>query len=141
MSDTKVRRAGGGLRGFRSRIDANPTMRLTYRIVIGVVGTLVLIAGIIAIPYPGPGWLIVFAGLGILATEFTWARRTLTYARGKYNAWTAWLGRQSTFVRLLVLGMTGLIVLATLYLLGAFYLVAGWVGLEQLTWLKSPIFG
>lgn len=53
---------------------------------------LVLVVGVIAIPYPGPGWLIVFAGLAILATEFDWARRVLRYARGKYDAWTAWLG-------------------------------------------------
>lgn len=143
MSTTppKVRRAGGGIRGFRSRIDGNPTMRSTYRIVIGAVGTIVLIAGIVAIPYPGPGWLIVFAGLGILATEFAWARRVLRYARSKYDTWTAWLGRQSMSVRLLVLGLTGLIVLATLYLLNAIYLVAGWVGLEHWTWLQSPFFG
>ena len=65
----------------------------------------------------------------------------LRYARGKYDAWTAWLGRQSVPVRLLVLGLTGLIVVATLYLLNAFYLLAGWVGLEQWTWLQSPFFG
>ena len=140
MSDTKVRRAGGGLRGFRSRIDANPTMRSAYRITVGVVGTIVVIVGIIAIPYPGPGWLIVFAGLGILATEFTWARRTLTYARAKYDAWTAWLGRQSLFVKLLVLAATAAVVVAMLYLLGAFYLFAGWLGLESWTWLQSPLF-
>ena len=141
MGNTKVRRAGGGLRGFRTRIDSRPAMRSTYRILIGVLGTIVLVAGIVAIPYPGPGWLIVFAGLGILATEFAWARRVLRYARGKYDAWTAWLGRQTPLVRVLVIGVTGLIVVATLYLLNAFYLLAGWVGLESWTWLQSPIFG
>ncbi len=139
-SPPKVRRAGGGFRGWRSRIDHNPTMRSSYRIVIGTVGTIVLIVGIIAIPYPGPGWLIVFAGLGILATEFAWARRVLRFTRRKYDAWTAWLGRQSMPVRLLVLGLTGLIVVLTLYLLNAFSLLAGWVGLEQWTWLQSPLF-
>ncbi len=139
-SPPKVRRAGGGFRGWRSRIDHNPTMRSSYRIVIGTVGTIVLIVGIIAIPYPGPGWLIVFAGLGILATEFAWARRVLRFTRRKYDAWTAWLGRQSMPVRLLVLGLTGLIVVVTLYLLNAFSLLAGLVGLEQWTWLQSPLF-
>lgn len=106
----------------------------------GVLGTLVLILGIVAIPYPGPGWLIVFAGLAILASEFAWAKRVLRYARGKYDAWTGWLGRQSVVVRMAVLAGTGLIVLATLYLLGALYLVAGWVGLDGWTWLQSPFF-
>jgi uncharacterized protein (TIGR02611 family) len=101
---------------------------------------LVLAAGLIAIPYPGPGWLIVFAGLAILASEFVWARRLLHYARGKYDAWIDWVSAQHLFVRLAVLAATALVVLATLYLLNAFYLVAGWVGLEEWTWLKSPLF-
>ncbi len=115
-------------------------LRRTYRVGVGVLGAAVLALGIIAIPYPGPGWLIVFAGLAILASEFTWARRALHYARGRYDAWTDWLGRQSMAVRLAVLGLTGLVVLATLYLLGALYLVAGWVGLDGWTWLRSPFF-
>jgi uncharacterized protein (TIGR02611 family) len=108
---------------------------------VGVLGALVLAGGVVAIPYPGPGWLIVFAGLAILGSEFTWAKRVLRFARGKYDAWTEWLGRQNLFVKLLVLAATGLIVLATLWLLNALYLVAGWVGLDEWTWLKSPILG
>jgi hypothetical protein len=60
---------------------------------------------------------------------------------GKYDAWTAWLGRQTLVVRLLVLTATALIVLATLYLLNAFGMIAGWVGLGHWTWLRSPLFG
>ncbi|MBC8091339.1 MAG: TIGR02611 family protein [Pseudonocardia sp.] len=126
--------------GFRARIDEKPALRRAYRIGVGVLGALVLALGIVAIPYPGPGWAIVFVGLAILASEFAWAKRVLHYARGKYDAWTAWLGRQSMIVRLAVIGLTGLIVLATLYLLGALYLVAGWVGLGGWTWLQSPFF-
>jgi uncharacterized protein (TIGR02611 family) len=127
--------------GFRARIEARPTMRLAWRIAVGVVGAAVLALGIIAIPYPGPGWLIVFAGLAILASEFEWAQRVLHYARGKYDAWTDWLGRQSLPVRVLVLTATALIVVATLWLLNAFWMVAGWVGLAEWTWLRSPLLG
>lgn len=105
-----------------------------------MVGAVVLALGVIAIPYPGPGWAIVFVGLAILASEFAWARRVLRYARRRYDAWTDWLGRQSVAVRLMVLGLTGLVVLTTLYLLGALHLVAGWVGLDGWTWLQSPFF-
>ena len=35
-------------------------LNLTYRIIVGVVGALVLAGGIVAIPFPGPRWLIVF---------------------------------------------------------------------------------
>lgn len=98
-----------------------------------------LVVGVIAIPYPGPGWLIVFAGLAILATEFTWAKRLLHYARGKYDAWNAWQRRQHWFVRLGILALTGLIVVTTVWLLGAFYYLAQVLGLGHWTWLQSPI--
>jgi uncharacterized protein (TIGR02611 family) len=125
---------------LRARIEANPSLRRTYRVGVAVLGGIVLVAGVAMIPYPGPGWLVVFAGLAILATEFHWARRVLHFARGKYDAWTDWLGRQTLLVRLAVLALTGLVVLATLYLLNAFYLVAGLVGLGDWTWLQSPFF-
>ena len=73
------------LRHLRARVRGNPRANLIWRIIVGVLGGLVLVAGIIAIPYPGPGWLIVFAGLAILATEFTWARRVLRFARHHYD--------------------------------------------------------
>jgi uncharacterized protein (TIGR02611 family) len=124
---------------FRARLDANPMLRRLYKVGVAVVGGLVLVAGVLMIPYPGPGWVVVFAGLAILATEFSWARRVLTYARGRYDAWTAWLGRRSWPVKILVLAGTGVIVLLTLWLLGALALVAGWIGLDW-TWLRSPLF-
>ena len=44
-------------------------------------GFIVLIIGIMAIPLPGPGWLIVAAGLTILAKDVAWADRLLRYVR------------------------------------------------------------
>lgn len=121
-------------------VDRSATTRLAWRIGVGVVGGLVLAGGVVMIPYPGPGWLVVFAGLAILAVEFPWARRVLHYARGKYDAWTDWLKRQSLFVRLLILALTGLIVMVTIWLLNGFALLGGWVGIDW-PWLASPIFG
>jgi uncharacterized protein (TIGR02611 family) len=125
--------------GLRARLDANPTLRVLWRVGVAVVGGAVVITGLILVPYPGPGWLIVFGGLAILATEFEWARRLLHYARGYYDRWTAWLGRQSWPIKLLVLAGTCLVVLLMLWVLGALSLVAGWIGLDW-TWLRSPIF-
>lgn len=48
-----------------------------WRILVGVIGGLVTVIGAIALVAPGPGWLIIFAGLGILATEFAWADKAL----------------------------------------------------------------
>ncbi|MHC1563182.1 TIGR02611 family protein [Actinomycetospora sp. C-140] len=127
------------LRHFRARVRGNPKANKAWRLGIGILGTVVLCVGVVAIPYPGPGWLIVFAGLGILATEFTWAGRLLRFARRHYDRWMAWVGRQNIVVKALLGLLTCAVVLATLWLLGAFYLVAKVVGLGGWTWLQSPI--
>ena len=72
-----------------------------YRIVVAVVGLAILAVGIVAIPYPGPGWAIVFVGLGILATEFDWARRLLAYAKERYDTVMDWFRRQGRWVQVL----------------------------------------
>jgi uncharacterized protein (TIGR02611 family) len=44
-------------------------------------GVTVVIIGIIALPLPGPGWLIIAGGLTILAKDVAWADRALRYIR------------------------------------------------------------
>ena len=92
---------------FRQFFARHRTLDLTYRVVVAVIGTAVVVGGIILIPLPGPGWLIVFGGLAILATEFEWAGRLLDFARRHVRAWTRWVGRQSLLVRALI-GLLGL---------------------------------
>ena len=106
-----------GRGGLRARIRRNPVGRQVYRVVVGVVGTAIVVLGLVLIPFPGPGWLIVFAGLAVLATEFTWAQRLLDYARRRVGEWTAWLGRQNGVVRALVVLAIFLVVLAIFWLL------------------------
>ncbi len=36
-----------------------------------------LLAGLIMLVAPGPGWLTIALGLAVLAAEFVWARRLL----------------------------------------------------------------
>jgi uncharacterized protein (TIGR02611 family) len=93
---------------FRQFFARHRTLDLTYRIVVAAIGTAVVIGGIALIPLPGPGWLIVFGGLAILATEFEWAGRLLDFARRKVRGWTHWVGRQSLLVRGLI-GLVGLL--------------------------------
>jgi uncharacterized protein (TIGR02611 family) len=122
----------------RRRIASNPVLNLSYRIAVGVIGTAVLVVGIVTIPYPGPGWLIVFAGLGILGSEFVWAHRLLHFAKAKYDAFMDWFAKQSIVVKALSALATMLIVLATLWVLGTFSLVGGWFGIEH-SILESPL--
>jgi uncharacterized protein (TIGR02611 family) len=56
-------------------------VRTARRLGVLLVGTGLIILGIILIPLPGPGWAVVIAGLAVLATEFTWAERLLNYTK------------------------------------------------------------
>lgn len=123
---------------WRDRLRERPAADLAYRIGVGVVGTLVFAVGILAIPYPGPGWAIVFVGLGILATEFDWARRLLGWVRERYDRAMDWFKRQGLWVQILGAVFTFAIVIATLWLFGALNFAAGLVGIEA-PWLQSPI--
>jgi uncharacterized protein (TIGR02611 family) len=89
-------------------IRANPLGDLAVKILIGALGAIVVAVGIVLIPLPGPGWLIVILGLTIWAIEFVWARHVLRFTRDKLRSWTRWVGRQSLFVRFLI-GLAGLV--------------------------------
>jgi len=119
--------------GWRRRIAARKSLEAPYRLGVGLVGGLVVAVGIVAIPLPGPGWLIVFAGLFVLATEFLWAERVLEYARHRVEGWTDWLGRQSVLVRLAVALLTAAfvygVVVVTLHVTGVPHWAPGWVPL------------
>ncbi len=54
---------------------------MVWRVIIGAIGGLITVFGAIALVGPGPGILIVLAGLGILATEFAWAARVMVHTR------------------------------------------------------------
>ncbi|MDP9299942.1 MAG: PGPGW domain-containing protein [Actinomycetota bacterium] len=53
------------------------------RIAVTIAGFAVLLAGIALLVLPGPGWLLIFIGLTILATEYVWAQRLLNVAKRK----------------------------------------------------------
>lgn len=79
---------------WRGAIQRKPWLNALYKVVITVLGILVVVIGLILVPLPGPGWLIVFVGLTILGTEFHWARRLLTWLRRIlsrfWERWSSW---------------------------------------------------
>jgi uncharacterized protein (TIGR02611 family) len=108
------------------------------RVAIGIVGAIVVLIGIVMIPYPGPGWLVVFAGLAILATEFECAERLLAKVRHRYDLCVAWYARQRWWVRGLALLFTSLIVIVTVWLVNGFGILNAVLHLNQ-EWLNSPL--
>ena len=52
------------------------------RFLVAIVGGTVLVLGTTMLVLPGPAFLVIPAGLAILATEFLWARRALHRCKG-----------------------------------------------------------
>lgn len=66
---------------IRTWIKKTKAGRFFWRVIIGLVGGTITVLGAIALVGPGPGILIVIAGLGILASEFAWAARVMVHTR------------------------------------------------------------
>jgi uncharacterized protein (TIGR02611 family) len=85
--DRPIRRA---LRGIRRGIQRRPALRRTYRVLIALLGGAIVVGGLLLVPLPGPGWLIVFLGLAILGSEFAWARRLAAFTKRQLARFWAW---------------------------------------------------
>ncbi len=113
-ADTKPTGAGRRVvdkfQGASDKAKSTRTGQLVWRTAIIIVGVALIALGIVLLPLPGPGWLIIFGGLGVLATEFDWAKRLLGFAREQVGRWTDWVKRQSRPVQALV-GILGLVFL------------------------------
>jgi uncharacterized protein (TIGR02611 family) len=53
------------------------TVEQVRRVFLILAGFTLLVAGFIMLVTPGPGLLVIFLGLGLLAAEFVWARRLM----------------------------------------------------------------
>ena len=73
--------SAGGRRRFALEGLVARGYRAVRRVVVGVVGTTVVLLGVLMLVLPGPALIVIPAGLAILALEFRWARRLLARAR------------------------------------------------------------
>jgi uncharacterized protein (TIGR02611 family) len=53
------------------------TVEQVRRVFLIIAGFTLLLAGGIMLVTPGPGMVVIFLGLGLLAAEFVWARRLM----------------------------------------------------------------
>lgn len=120
---------------WRRRIRANRTSYRVYRLVVGLVGLLIVVGGLALVPLPGPGWVIVFVGLAVWASEFAWAHRLLHFARERVRAWGEWLKPKALWVKGLVGLGTAVLVGAVFYLLFLVSGVPGFVPDQAQAWL------
>lgn len=105
---------------LRQRVRRHPQWGVAYRVGVGVVGSLLMIAALLSGPLPGPGGIpLFFLGIAVLASEFFWARRLhqrLTNFYHRYLSWpknkrvTFWVGFLVTiwlfwYVSLIIVGI------------------------------------
>ena len=86
-------------------------MRFVRKFFVALVGGVVILAGLVLIPTPAPeGWLILIAGVAILSTEFSFAKRLMQRIRRIRQKFTNWLHQQPKFLQT-ILNTAGLLML------------------------------
>jgi uncharacterized protein (TIGR02611 family) len=61
----------------RDRKEHHRQRHFAFRVGWGILGVLVVLAGVALLVLPGPGWLVIAIGLGMLALEFDPLERVL----------------------------------------------------------------
>ena len=64
------------------------------KLIVGVIGTTVVLLGLTLVILPGPAVLVVPLGLAILATEFAWARRLIKRGGSAWETARRWQWRR-----------------------------------------------
>lgn len=59
------------------------SLKQIKRLLIGIIGTTILLIGIAMIVLPGPAFIVIPVGLSILATEFLWAKKMIEKFKDK----------------------------------------------------------
>ncbi|MFB8772804.1 TIGR02611 family protein [Streptomyces broussonetiae] len=58
-------------------------LHLSWQVGVFIVGLAVVATGVVMLPLPGPGWVVIFGGMAIWATEFVWAQLVLRWTKRK----------------------------------------------------------
>ncbi|RBM24376.1 TIGR02611 family protein [Streptomyces sp. PT12] len=64
-------------------VKSSRALHLGWQVCVFLVGLVVVVIGVIMLPFPGPGWLVIFAGMAIWGTEFVWAQLVLRWTKRK----------------------------------------------------------
>jgi uncharacterized protein (TIGR02611 family) len=107
---------------WRRKIRANAHSHRIYRLVVAIAGLAIVVFGLLLVPFPGPGWLVVILGVGVWSSEFEWAQRLLHAAKRTLQVWNSWVKAQPVWIKGLLLVLTIALVAAVFWLL---FIVSG----------------
>ena len=94
--------------GFREETREEARRGVVTRLLRMTAGTLVTILGVIMMPLPGPGLLIVAIGLGILSRDVAWADRLLQIVRKRLPSDSDGRLPRSSIVTMVVMALAGI---------------------------------
>ena len=91
-----------------------------YRIGFTILAFVIFLGGLALVPLPGPGWAVVFVGLGMLALEFAWAEKLMVRMlnwvhRTTERAKAASPAQKAAMTALTVAGIAAFVVAAILW--------------------------
>jgi uncharacterized protein (TIGR02611 family) len=112
-----------------------PGGRAAKRIVLEVVGWVLVVAGIAALVLPGPGLLMIAAGLVILSQEYEWAERRVEPIKRKALRGAAEGVETNTRVAISTAFALGLLACGALWLWNP--PIPGWWPFPDWTWLPG----
>ncbi|MFD8072922.1 TIGR02611 family protein [Streptomyces sp. NPDC059718] len=58
-------------------------LHVSWQVGVFLVGLAIVGTGVVLLPLPGPGWVVIFAGMAVWATEFVWAQLVLRWTKRK----------------------------------------------------------
>ena len=77
MGESGTREPKPAIQRLRRRKERHQQRSRAYRILFVAAAATIILVGIVLLPLPGPGWLIIAAGVAMLALEFDRAERLL----------------------------------------------------------------
>jgi uncharacterized protein (TIGR02611 family) len=118
----------------------NRAMSATTKIVVTLVGSAVLTAGLIMMVTPGPGLVGIAAGLAILSTEWDWADRWLQVARRKLDEAMEGQTEEDTRRRRRRALITTVVTVSAVALVSLYLALRDWPGWSLDIWDKAQSY-
>lgn len=125
---------------LHGHLHRNRAMSATTKLVVTLVGSAVLIAGLIMMVTPGPGLVGIAAGLAILSTEWDWADRWLQVARRKLDEAMEGETEEDTRRRRRRALITTVITVGTVVLVSTYVAFKDWPGWSLDIWDKAQSY-